>query len=285
MVSGSACNRSCPERSNLRRAVVCKGLGATLLASVLLLVPFVAPGVASAEALTITIEPLKPEQQYGEPIGIGISGTADGLHRLFAFAAPSDDTCPYSRPGEAGFPTSMTWLSPEDGVPLGAGPFAVKYTFTPYVGEGSPVCAYLTDSMSDLPDASAFAQLDLGIRAPYLQKASEGMRQLTIEHEQLLEHEAAERRREQEERERRPASELVKESPLKAAVHCVVPQLVGHTLKIARSLLAHVHCRLGKIGKPTHSHGKARLVVSHQGRRRGAKLPAGTSINIQLRRT
>lgn len=251
---------------------------ATIL--VCLTVSFAIPGIADGESLTVSIP---PGHMAGKSLSIEVTGTADGSHRLFAFVEPWGGSCPPRPSGEPGSFSNATWLIPYAGSSLGAGKFALAYSFTPPADGSYPVCTYLDEGPEASPDATSFTKLEVpvgGVPPPGL---FENMRQISIENEQRQQREAAQRRQEQEERERRPASELpqVEQSPQEATPSCVVPHLVGHMLRGARALLARAHCRLGKISRPAHAGGK--LLVSHQGDPRGMKLPAGTAVAVRLR--
>jgi len=67
-----------------------------------------------------------------------------------------------------------------------------------------------------------------------------------------------------------------------SGAHCVVPRLVGKTLKAARHLLVLAHCRLGKVIVPKPRPNGA-LVVSATAPKAGARLPAGAKVNVTLR--
>jgi hypothetical protein len=60
---------------------------------------------------------------------------------------------------------------------------------------------------------------------------------------------------------------------------CTVPALKGDTLDAARRALLKVHCRLGRVTRPSRDHGP--LVVTRQTPRRGT-LPAGAAVAVTL---
>jgi hypothetical protein len=65
-----------------------------------------------------------------------------------------------------------------------------------------------------------------------------------------------------------------------AATQCVVPSLMGDSLKAATSAFGKVHCRLGKVTRPRSHHGS--IVVTRQGYKRGARLAQGTLVAVSL---
>ncbi len=249
---------------------------ASLLAS---LIVFSLAGVARAESVVVSVEPLRPEAHIGKPIGIEVSGEAGGQHRLFAFTLPWGESCPTFSSGESRFVTELTWLTAQEGVSLSPGAFVLHYSFVPSAGGVFPVCAYLAESLKEEPDASSFAQISIPIEAPYLEEGARIVKRLAVEREER-EQRAAVERRQQEERERQATSETPKRAAGPAAIGCTVPYLVGHTLRGARKLLTRAHCRIGTIHKPARGHGK--LLVIRQSRRRGTKLAANTAIAVYL---
>ncbi len=69
---------------------------------------------------------------------------------------------------------------------------------------------------------------------------------------------------------------------VEANATCKVPKLVGQTLTKTKKLLEQAHCALGKVTKPTHSHGT--LVVVSQHPAAGTRKPAGTKVAVRLAR-
>jgi hypothetical protein len=61
---------------------------------------------------------------------------------------------------------------------------------------------------------------------------------------------------------------------------CVVPSLRGDTLSAAGRVLAHAHCRLGKVSRPRHHHGN--LFVTRQAPRPGERLRATADVTLVL---
>jgi hypothetical protein len=64
------------------------------------------------------------------------------------------------------------------------------------------------------------------------------------------------------------------------ATKCVVPKLVGKTLKAAKRALVNAHCKAGKAKSKKSKKKKGRVVA--QGRKAGTRLPAGTAIKLTV---
>jgi hypothetical protein len=69
----------------------------------------------------------------------------------------------------------------------------------------------------------------------------------------------------------------------RVAVKCHVPSLKGLTKAIAKRLLAATNCKLGKAKKKTATSGKPGTVIK-QAKKAGKTLPAGTKVNVTLRK-
>lgn len=69
----------------------------------------------------------------------------------------------------------------------------------------------------------------------------------------------------------------------RVAVRCVVPKLTGLTKAFAKQLLAAVNCKLGKVTSRKSSKGRKGTVVK-QARKAKTVLPAGTKVNVTLRK-
>jgi Divergent InlB B-repeat domain/PASTA domain len=67
-----------------------------------------------------------------------------------------------------------------------------------------------------------------------------------------------------------------------AAGSCLVPKLRGKSLKQAKRVLKHAHCRLGKVRRPKGGKGQ-RLVVRSSKPGAGTKLGAGAKVGVKLR--
>jgi beta-lactam-binding protein with PASTA domain len=61
-----------------------------------------------------------------------------------------------------------------------------------------------------------------------------------------------------------------------------VPKLKGKALKAAKRALAKAHCRVGKVRTKAAKGNKG--VVLSQSPRAGARKPAGTKVNLVVRR-
>jgi hypothetical protein len=70
-------------------------------------------------------------------------------------------------------------------------------------------------------------------------------------------------------------------APVAPVVNCIVPKLVGKTLKSVRSALTAANCKLGKVKKKTIKKGKAGRVLK-QSKMKAAVLPAGTKIDVTI---
>jgi hypothetical protein len=64
---------------------------------------------------------------------------------------------------------------------------------------------------------------------------------------------------------------------------CTVPSLKGATKSFARKLLAATHCRLGKVSRKQSKRGAPGTVI-RQSKKPNSVLPAGSSVNVTLRR-
>jgi PASTA domain len=64
---------------------------------------------------------------------------------------------------------------------------------------------------------------------------------------------------------------------------CVVPKLVGKTLAVARKLLKHAHCKLGRVTGPKASRGVV-LVVRRSSPRAGTHLRDGAKVDVKTRK-
>lgn len=62
--------------------------------------------------------------------------------------------------------------------------------------------------------------------------------------------------------------------------NCVVPLVRGDSLDVARSVLGRAHCRLGKVVRPRHYHG--RLVVIRESPRRGTHISSRVPVALIL---
>jgi hypothetical protein len=80
------------------------------------------------------------------------------------------------------------------------------------------------------------------------------------------------------EREVREAIERASEAALSSK--CLVPQLKGDSLGVARKALRKAHCRLGKVSKPTKQTDQ--LVVMSQSVRAGHRLARGAAVGVRL---
>jgi hypothetical protein len=97
--------------------------------------------------------------------------------------------------------------------------------------------------------------------------------------QQTAEYEAE--RKAREERERPPAAPAQGGGTTPpAAKPCVVPSLMGHSLKGARRLLAAAHCGLGHVQAPHRRHGA--LVITRQSPGRGRQLESGAAVAVTL---
>jgi beta-lactam-binding protein with PASTA domain len=59
-----------------------------------------------------------------------------------------------------------------------------------------------------------------------------------------------------------------------------VPSLIGDSLAAAKKALTRSRCRIGKVTEPRHGRGK--LHVASQSRRKGKRLPSGTRVAVTL---
>lgn len=69
-------------------------------------------------------------------------------------------------------------------------------------------------------------------------------------------------------------------TPSAPVVKCKVPKLKGKTLSEAKRALSHAHCKLGKVKKPKHAHGK--LVVKSSSPSAGKTLAANAKVGVTL---
>lgn len=93
---------------------------------------------------------------------------------------------------------------------------------------------------------------------------------------------AAEAVKREEERQARKKQEEEQAAGTAAApasvTSCVVPSVDGESLKSAREALRRKHCQLGAVS----GRRRGKLVVTHQSRKPGTELPAGTTIAVHL---
>jgi hypothetical protein len=68
-----------------------------------------------------------------------------------------------------------------------------------------------------------------------------------------------------------------------ARTHCRVPALKGQTLPVARRALTRAGCRTGRVRRPAHAGGHARLVVAAQSVPAGRVRATGTKVALRLR--
>jgi hypothetical protein len=82
-----------------------------------------------------------------------------------------------------------------------------------------------------------------------------------------------------------PATAPAAAPPTLTAVRCVVPSLVGKTLRAARQVLLHAHCRLGAVAQQErgrHRTPRPALPVSWQSAKPGSKRPIGLRVSVKL---
>jgi hypothetical protein len=113
---------------------------------------------------------------------------------------------------------------------------------------------------------------------PYESTIGAGVEQNAAE---ASERQVAQYRREQEEREANKSQ--TSEPPATTSVTvCRVPRLKGDSLAQAKTKLIHNHCQLGRVTRPSRSHG--RLTVVAQSRPPGATLAKGSVVAVRLSR-
>jgi hypothetical protein len=89
----------------------------------------------------------------GKPMTVTVGGTADGLHRLFAYGEAAGrlegcDTWPYQEAVQVGALT----LTSAEGEPLSPGHFERSFVVVPTTASAYVVCAYLDTTPSGNPD-------------------------------------------------------------------------------------------------------------------------------------
>jgi hypothetical protein len=257
---------------------------AATVAIVALLVLLIAPGLAQAESLSLS---LGGTPTLGEPLGVIAEGEADRSHDLFVYLQPGGQVCAFDPAQEASERVDVVTLSSGAGDPLTPGGFARTYDYTPEAENIYSVCAYLDQTATDPPDAIANAEFPIPSepgKVPTL-KEQEELKAIAVAHEHQEELERAKRAAEQAERERPLQSavhspEAPPKAPAASTMRCAVPSLLGHSLTAARSALRRDHCKLGVVKRPRHPHGK--LVVVRQSVKRGSKLREDTAVAVVL---
>lgn len=68
---------------------------------------------------------------------------------------------------------------------------------------------------------------------------------------------------------------------VRRARRCVVPSLIGDSLRVARRKLSTAGCRLGRVSKPD-GHHRGELVITKQSVRAGHKLSEWTAVAVKL---
>lgn len=283
-MSGRALNTIEHLGVRVRRGIVTLGIVATLTSTSL-----AAPVQASATSLNLV---LGQRAGVGEPYAIAAEGDTNGASRLYVYVDAGGAACATDPSKEATEVSGVTPLSAVGGDVLASGAFTRLYSFTPPTRNGYSVCAYLYELPEGTPVLSAragFAAPGGPVQAPYLfnPQLEEEMKRLAVEHQQREVQEQARLRKEKEERERIPASELAQpeQSPsvhvaAGPVVHCIVPSLKKHSLGAARSSLRHAHCTLGRVTRPRHYRGA--LVVTRQSAPRNTKLHDGAAVAVVL---
>ena len=69
----------------------------------------------------------------------------------------------------------------------------------------------------------------------------------------------------------------------RVALRCAVPSLKGLTRAVAKRLLTATNCKLGKVTKKQSKKGRKGTVVK-QAKKAGSRLPAGSKINVTLKK-
>jgi hypothetical protein len=256
-------------------------LAGTIVCSAALTVP----AMAQAESLTISFA----TPTLGKPLTVTAAGVADGAHLLFAYADASASACA-SDPSAEYSRSRVFALSSASGDSLSAGNFIREYIFT-WV-EPVRICAYLDDTPSDVPDASA----TLRASGNPVEESSEGPQQeqptgswfgpqvdatppppvATL----IGMKEYCERLKGVPERE--GAGCEAQKTPKSVAPTCVVPSLKGDSLSRVRRALRAAHCELGTVRRRHGAHGA--LVVTAQAPVHGRKLAQGAPVAVTLAR-
>jgi hypothetical protein len=223
-------------------------------------VGLVAPGVARAESLAISIG---GQPTVGKPLSVTAEGVADGAHGLYAYAqvgysCASDPYEEISKPNVLAFSAA--------GESLSAGTYRKTYTFTPVAASPYEICAYLDDTPSNTPDAVGSAN--------FIPAAETRDPQAETEYWERLAREA------QSPTERQHAESEAQRARSRITVRCVVPSLKGDSLRRARRALVNAHCRLGKVSRRRGVHRA--LIVIRQSPAHGRKLRQGSAVAVTL---
>lgn len=265
-----------------------KGIAAFGIVATLAIASLTAPVQARATSLNLV---LGQKAEVGEPYAIATEGATNGASRVYVYVDAGGAECAADPSEEATEVPGVTPLSAAGGDALTGGSFTRPYSFTPPAHNGYSVCAYLYELPEGVPALQAragFAAPGGPVQAPYLYnpQLEEAIKRLAVEHEQRELQERARLRKEKEERERIPASELTQPEqspPVHVAgptVHCIVPSLTRRSLSSARSSLRRAHCLLGRVRRPHYHRGA--LVVTRQSAPRGAKLADGAAVAVAL---
>ncbi len=256
---------------------------ACLSIAVAALTTFASPahaGTAAGSTETLQLS-ASGERGIGKELAITAEGQADGAHRVFVYGEAS---------GCAGSPgnQSAVNLTPPEGEQLPAGHFTRTFDVVPTHGTVYGVCAFLDTTVSALPDAwtSGCFALDAGpdCRLPELDPSGvlaaeeEGRKVVKEEEQQRAEREARERAA-AEEAATRYAEEAARQKAL-AAARCHVPKVLGHTLKVAKTILQRAHCRLGRVTVRKGAKGQRRVVWQKPGK--GGIYPPGERVALAL---
>lgn len=271
---------------------------ATAAACVLLL----AQSAFAAGSLTVTVG--SHVGVVKQPLSVTVEGFANGSDELYVFAAAAaPEECAVDPDAETVHPGDISTLSDYGaheysnataGEAVDAGEFERSYTFAPWGGsESFDICVYLDAAPEATPDAQAQTSIAIPepgpVTAPYLNEAVKEFSPVAIEEglrrEREREDEREQREREKAESERLPGSEEAKPEPpltpsAEQAEHCLVPELLGHSLAGVRAALRRGDCRLGAVRWPGHR--TAGLVVVRQSAPRGRRLPAQATVAVVL---
>lgn len=255
-----------------------------------LLIALAAPTLANADQLAISFN---GTATVGEPLSVVAHGTAGGAHRLFVYADQSGYQCAATPHNEYSYRAEVLALSSQAGDTVDAGSFSETFSYTPTT-DLFEICAYLDEAPSGEPLATA---TDSPVQDPvnkYLEDETEAPPvsqststlpgaieplpvnpQIEREYWERVAREATSRA--ESERARSLTQKLAHPN---AVLHCVVPSLIGHSLRGSRRALTRGHCRLGRVHSARAAHGT--LLVTRQTPAPGRRLPEGAAVGVTL---
>jgi hypothetical protein len=154
------------------------------------------------------------------------------------------------------------------------------YAFTSIKATATPRTVYWAASFSSagIPECAGLSATTYTTRARTLTVLPPPQPSSTQEERKAQEERERRERAEREAAERERAEREAREA---RARECVVPSLLGDSLRKARRVLGRTHCRLGRVSR-SHRHAHGSLVVTRQSPRPGSQLAGGARVTVTV---